>query len=68
MSKEIIEHRRKQYISVSNRNYKEAQELKRVCDIIEENELNDMEQDNSVILVRRDAEIKVQRRPNTHQH
>jgi hypothetical protein len=58
-SKELLEQRRRQHICARNRSYKEAQELKRVCDLIEERELNIMEQDHAVIFARREAKLRI---------
>jgi hypothetical protein len=59
-SRELLDQRRKQHINARNKNYAEAQKLKRICDKIEEKERNEMEQLQSVAFARREAKFRVQ--------
>ena len=57
-SRELLDQRRKQHINARNKNYVEAQKLKKVCDRIEDREREMMEQDQAVIFARREAKFR----------
>lgn len=57
-SRELLDQRRKQHINARNKNYVEAQKLKKVCDRIEDREREQMEQDQAIIFARREAKFR----------
>jgi hypothetical protein len=59
-SRELLEQRRKQHINARNKNYADAQKLKKVCDRIEEKEKKEMEQDQAIVFARREAKYRLQ--------
>ena len=59
-SKELIEMRRKQHIAARNKQYAEAQKLKKVCDKIEESERKDMEAGQAVNFAKKEAKYRLQ--------
>jgi hypothetical protein len=58
-SKELLDLRRKQHINARNKNYTEAQKIKRICDKIEEREKEDMEKDQAIVFSRREAKFRL---------
>eukprot|EP00600_Ochromonadales_sp_CCMP1393_P016367 CAMPEP_0175024542 /NCGR_PEP_ID=MMETSP0005-20121125/16524_1 /TAXON_ID=420556 /ORGANISM="Ochromonas sp., Strain CCMP1393" /LENGTH=496 /DNA_ID=CAMNT_0016283105 /DNA_START=26 /DNA_END=1517 /DNA_ORIENTATION=- len=59
-SKELLDQRRKQHINARNKNYTQAQKLKRQSDKTEEKERREMEQAQAVIFARREAKFRMQ--------
>ena len=59
-SKELLEMRRKQHIAARNKQYAEAQKLKKVCDKIEESERKDMEAGQAVNFAKKEAKYRLQ--------
>lgn len=58
-SKELLEQRRKQHINARNKNYAEAQRLKKVCDRTEELEREELEESVAIIFARREAKYRM---------
>jgi hypothetical protein len=59
-SRELLESRRRQHICARNKNYAEAQKLKKVCDRIEEKERKELEEGQAIIFARREAKFRQQ--------
>ncbi len=59
-SKELLEMRRKQHVAARNKQYTEAQKLKKVCDKVEENERNEMEAGQAVNFAKKEAKYRLQ--------
>ncbi len=59
-SRELLEQRRKQHVCARNKQYAEAQKLKKICDKVEEKERKEMEQGQSVVFARREAKFRLQ--------
>ncbi|KAJ1409780.1 hypothetical protein B484DRAFT_191771 [Ochromonadaceae sp. CCMP2298] len=59
-SKELLDQRRKQHINARNKNYSQAQKLKKLSDKTEEKERREMEQAQAVIFARREAKFRMQ--------
>ena len=59
-SRELLEHRRKQHILARNKQYAEAQKLKKVSDKVEEKERKEMEREQAVMFARREAKYRQQ--------
>jgi len=59
-SHNLLETRRKQHVNARNKNYAEAQKLKKMSDVIEEKERREMEQGQSVIFARKEAKYRQQ--------
>jgi hypothetical protein len=59
-SRELLDQRRKQHINARNKNYTQAQKLKKQSDRTEEKERRDMEQAQAVIFARREAKFRMQ--------
>jgi hypothetical protein len=59
-SHDLMETRRRQHVNARNKNYAEAQKLKKQCDQIEEKERREMEQGQSVIFARKEAKYRQQ--------
>jgi len=59
-SHDLLETRRKQHVNARNKNYAEAQKLKKVCDQIENKERREMEQGQAIIFARREAKYRQQ--------
>lgn len=59
-SHDLLEIRRKQHVNARNKNYAEAQKLKKMSDVIEEKERREMEQGQSIIFARREAKYRQQ--------
>eukprot|EP01034_Spumella_vulgaris_P023075 gene23075-29267_t len=59
-SKDLLDQRRKQHINARNKNYTEAQKLKKQSDRHEERERKEMEQSQAIIFQRREAKFRMQ--------
>jgi hypothetical protein len=59
-SKELLEHRRKQHILARNKEYAEAEKLKKVSDRVEDKERKSMEREQAVLFARREAKYRHQ--------
>ena len=59
-SKELLEYRRKQHILARNKEYAEAEKLKKVSDKVEEKERKNMERGQAVMFARREAKYRQQ--------
>lgn len=59
-SRELLDQRRKQHINARNKNYTQAQKLKKQSDRTEERERKEMEQAQAVIFARREAKFRMQ--------
>jgi hypothetical protein len=59
-SKDLLDQRRKQHISARNKNYTQAQKLKKISDQHEAREREDMEQAQAIIFARREAKFRIQ--------
>ena len=59
-SHDLLETRRRQHVNARNKNYAEAQKLKKESDQIEEKERRDMESGQSVIFARKEAKYRQQ--------
>lgn len=59
-SKELLEQRRKQHINARNKNYAEAQKIKKVSDKTEEKEKREMEQAQAIVFAKREAQFRSQ--------
>ncbi len=59
-SRELMDQRRKQHISARNKNYTEAQKLKKQSDRSEERERKEMEQSQAIVFARREAKFRMQ--------
>jgi len=59
-SHDLLETRRKQHVNARNKNYAEAQKLKKMSDVIEEKERREMEQGQSIIFARKEAKYRQQ--------
>ena len=59
-SKELLEQRRKQHINARNKNYAEAQKIKKISDKTEEKEKKDMEQSQAIVFAKREAQFRSQ--------
>lgn len=59
-SRELLEHRRMQHVNARNRNYVEAEKLKKLSDEEEERERRDMGQDQGVVFARRENAFRLQ--------
>ncbi len=59
-SRELLEYRRKQHILARNKQYAEAQKLKKVSDKVEEKERKEMEREQAVMFARREAKYRQQ--------
>jgi hypothetical protein len=59
-SKELLETRRKQHILARNKEYAEAEKLKKVSDKVEASERKAMERDQAVQFARREAKYRLQ--------
>lgn len=59
-SKELLEQRRKQHINARNKNYAEAQKIKKMSDKTEEKERREMEQAQGIIFAKREAQFRQQ--------
>lgn len=59
-SKELLEQRRKQHINARNKNYAEAQKIKKLSDITENRERKELEQGQAIVFARREAQFRSQ--------
>lgn len=59
-SRELLEQRRKQHIYARNKNYAEAQKLKKVCDKCEDKERRDLEQEQAIVFAKREVKFRKQ--------
>ena len=59
-SRELLEMRRKQHVCARNKNYAEAQKLKKICDKVEENERREMESSHAVNFAKKEAKFRQQ--------
>lgn len=59
-SKELLEYRRKQHILARNKEYAEAEKLKKTSDKVEEKERKMMEREQAVVFARREAKYRQQ--------
>lgn len=59
-SKELLDQRRKQHISARNKNYSQAQKLKKVSDKNEAKERKEMEEAQAIVFARREAKFRIQ--------
>lgn len=59
-SKELLDQRRKQHISARNKNYTQAQKLKKISDKNEQKERREMEETQAIIFARREAKFRIQ--------
>jgi len=59
-SKELLDQRRKQHISARNKNYAQAQRLKKISDKHEARERKEMEQSQAIMFGRREAKFRMQ--------
>jgi hypothetical protein len=59
-SKELLEQRRKQHIFARNKQYAEAEKLKKVSDRVEEREKRDMGKSQAIVFARREAKYRQQ--------
>lgn len=59
-SKDLLDQRRKQHISARNKNYTQAQKLKKISDQHEAREREEMEQAQAIIFARREAKFRIQ--------
>jgi len=65
-SKELLEQRRKQHINARNKNYAEAQKLKKTSDKTEEREKREMEQSQAIVFAKREAQFRSQQQSELH--
>ena len=59
-SKELLEMRRKQHVAARNKQYAEAQKLKKVCDKVEESERKEMEAGQAINFAKKEAKYRLQ--------
>lgn len=59
-SRELLEWRRRQHILARQKNYAEAERIKKVSDNLEEEERRKMEEDAAIVFARREAKLRQQ--------
>lgn len=65
-SKELLEQRRKQHINARNKNYAEAQKLKKISDKTEAKEKREMEQAQAIVFAKKEAQFRSQQQAELH--